>query len=96
MSQDIRTSFPTFAKMLSLYCHANTHDPAAFERQVNVPKWKELNPTFRDDFQNIVENRLISIDEFANITDIEFDSDDELYSHLKGVFSQVYHEETPS
>lgn len=90
MTNSLQERFPEVATLLDLYCHANNFDMGKFKHQVQVEKWRERHPTFKDDFQRVILERLVTMDEHVGLTEIDFDTDDELFEHLQKIFDCVY------
>ncbi len=88
----IREDYPEIASALSLYCNANNFDLDVFKKQLSNERWRSLNPTFKDDFQKMIEGRLITMKEHVDLTEVDFETDDELFEYLQKIFDHVYHD----
>ena len=92
MTTSLQERFPDVATLLDLYCHANNFDMEKFKRQVRIETWQERHPTFKDDFQRVIDERLVTMDEHVRLTEIDFDTDDELFAYLQKIFDCVYND----
>lgn len=90
MKQSIKSIYPEVASLISLYCNANNFDMAGFRDQIEVEKWRQRHPTFEQDFKRVVCERLISAQEYLELAEEDFDTEDELYEHLKTIFDCIY------
>lgn len=89
MKEPIASPFPKVAHMIHLYCHANDYDLDAFREQLRREKWGQLNPTFLADFKKVIDERLMTVGEYEDLTNEDFDTEDELYVHLQEVFDHI-------
>lgn len=89
MTISVASSHPAVADLISLYCNANAFDLDEFRAQLRSDKWRELNPTFLDDFKKVIDDRLITIKEYEDLTNEDFDTEDELFEHLQEVFDHI-------
>ena len=92
MRENLKDRYPEVAILLDLYCHANNFDMDRFKAQVRRERWRELNPTFKSDFQKVIDDRLITMEEYLRLTDIDFETDDELFEYLQKIFDCVYND----
>ena len=88
----IEFTFPTVARLISLHCDANAYDLDGFRDHLKIEKWKQSNPTFLADFKKIIDDRLMTIKEYEDLTNEDFDTEDELYEHLQEVFECISHD----
>ncbi len=91
MKQGLKERYPEVAIMLDLYCHANNFDMDKFKYQLQVQRWRERNPTFREDFKRVIDESLITMEEHLRLTEVDFETDDELFEYLQKIFDCVYH-----
>ena len=84
--------YPAVARMVTLYCHANDFDLAALREQVRDDKWLAINPTFKDDFAKVIDERMFSPDEYFRLTGVDYESAEEVAEHLEKVFNFVYND----
>lgn len=75
--------------MICLYCHANNFNLDRFREEVLDDRWSEQHPSFLSDFRRVIEERLISVDDFRDLAEKEFDSDEALYAHLRDIYETV-------
>lgn len=90
MPQAFKEEFPEVAAMFDSYGHVNNLDMDKFKRQLQVEKWQRLRPSFKEDFQRVIRDRLITMEEHARLTDIDFETDDELFEYLQKIFDYLY------
>lgn len=77
-------------EFISIYMNPNSFDMEALKKQLNYGTWKERNPSFRTFFSKIINTRGLALDEFNNIADEDFPTEDGLYEYLKSIYSFVY------
>jgi len=92
MGQMLQDRFPEVATLFDLYCHANNFDMDKFRAQVRREGWIELNPTFKQDFQKVIDERLVTMDEHVRLTEVDFETDDELFEYLQKILDHVYND----
>ncbi|MEM8951323.1 MAG: hypothetical protein AAGA21_15800 [Pseudomonadota bacterium] len=85
----IASSYPIVSKLIGLHCDANAFDLDGFRDHLAGEKWKKLNPTFLADFQKVIDERLMTIKEYEDLTNEDFDTEDELYEHLQEVHDYI-------
>ena len=90
MTQAFKERFPELAHMFVVFCNANNLDMDEFKKQLQVEKWQRLHPSFKEDFQRVIRDRLITMKEHARLTDIDFETDDELFAYLQKIFDYLY------
>ena len=83
MKTSVTSSPPAVAKLIHLYCNANAYDRDGLREQLRVEKWKRLNPTFLADFKAVIDERLMTIQDYEDLANEDFDIEDELYEHLQ-------------
>lgn len=92
MSQSLKDRYPEVATLFDLYCHANNFDMDGFREQVRREKWLLRHPTFKQDFKRVIDDRLITMDEHIRLTEVDFDTDDELFAYLQRIYDHVYND----
>lgn len=92
MTQSLKDSYPKIVWAMDCYFHANNFDLDGFKDQLANRVWQDANPTFKDDFKTVIAKRLISMKEHVDLTEIDFETDDELYDHLQKIFDYIYND----
>jgi hypothetical protein len=84
----------TLIKILEAYCHVNATNIVLLAEHYKKEDWSYCRPEkFREDLRTVIKTRSISIAEYEEITNEEFDSLNELYQWLTDIWGQVVDEE---
>jgi len=88
----IGDAYPTVARMVKLYCHVNDVDLEGLRKQVQKEKWLNLNPSFKEDFSNVISKRMFATEEYLRLTKDEYETAEEVAAHLQANFNFVYND----
>ena len=59
---------------------------------VSQESWARSHPTYKGDFATIIEQRLFSLEEVNEATELEFETEDILYAFLQEIFDYLYND----
>jgi hypothetical protein len=88
--EDDAKNMETLKRYISMLMNPNSFDMEALKDQFHYDPWKEKNPYFREFFLKIINTRGIKVDEYNEIAEDDFPTEDSLYEYLKSVYSFVY------
>jgi hypothetical protein len=71
-----------------LYCGANVYGPDELKERLSRPtEWSER---FHRKFEHVLEMRALTAKDYELRTDIDFDSDDELFIYLRKLYDFLF------
>lgn len=71
-----------------LYCGANVYGPDKLKDELSVPS--EWRAQFRRNFEHVLGTKTLTAKDYERRTDIEFDSDDELFAYLRKLYNFLF------
>lgn len=77
-------------KILSRYCHVETFDTAFIKQGVQSAKgvWRDID-VFLEQLREAIDGNLISLSEYEQLTEHDFDSENELKEWLETIYSEL-------